>query len=92
MIAGRDRLFAFSGGVEQLDDRRRQASKIADFGNEVVAMYRSSFAERYVQADVYLAVRMAGIGSRKHGFLITGAKSWLSQLRNWACLPRVSIC
>ena len=71
MIAGRDRLFAFSGGVEQLDDRRRQASKIADFGNEVVAMYRS--AERYVQADVYLAVRMAGIGSRKHGFLITGA-------------------
>jgi len=34
-------------------------------------MYRSRFAERYVQADVYLAIRMAGVGSRKHGFLIT---------------------
>jgi hypothetical protein len=69
-MPGRDRPVAFSGSVEQLDDRRRQASKIADFGNEVVAMYRSSFAERYVQANVYLAIRMAGVGSRKHGFLI----------------------
>jgi len=56
--------------VEQFNDRIRKAHEIADWSSKVYAMYGASFVERYMQANAYLAIRMAGVGNRKDGFLI----------------------
>lgn len=61
---------AVAYSVEQSDDRKRNARELADRSNKLYAMRRAGFVERYVKADIHLAVRYRGAGRYHHGFIV----------------------
>lgn len=66
---------------KSVDDRQRQATKIAERCREIVTKNRSSFIERYVQADVNLAIRRRCVGRYKNGFILKALPLSIGELR-----------
>ena len=58
-------------GVEKLDDRIRQARKLAERGNEWMTRRRPRFVEAYVAAELHLHLRCVFGHQAQYGFSLT---------------------
>ncbi len=59
--------------IKSVDDRLREVNELFERSRQVSAIHANSLIERYLDANIYLAIRRRAISPRKYGFLIKAA-------------------